>query len=80
MTATIEKEFSALTVAERVELLTELWDRVADEAMELPLPDWQVQELERRRALYQANPQRAIPWAKAKALILKRHAKRRRPA
>ena len=80
MMTTIEKEFRALTVAERVNLVEELWERVADEPEALTVPDWQIQELERRRKLFQANPQRAIPWPQAKAQILKSHAKRRRPA
>ena len=61
MTTTIEKEFRSLTVAERVNLVEELWERVASEPEELPVPDWQIKELERRRRLYQADPQRAIP-------------------
>ena len=80
MTTTIEKEFRALTVAERVNLVEELWERVADKPEELPVPDWHIKELNRRRRLFQANPQRAIAWAQAKAQILKRHVKRRRPA
>jgi putative addiction module component (TIGR02574 family) len=76
MTTTIEKEFRSLTVAERVNLVEELREQVAAEPEALPVPDWQIKELERRRRLYQANPQRAIPWAQAKVQILKRHAKR----
>jgi putative addiction module component (TIGR02574 family) len=76
MTTAIEKEFLSLTVAERVNLVQELWERVAAEPEALPVPDWQIKELERRRRLFQANPQRAIPWAQAKAQILKHHAKR----
>ncbi|HEU5123509.1 MAG TPA: addiction module protein [Verrucomicrobiae bacterium] len=80
MTATIEKEFREMTVAERVELIGELWERVALEPAKIPVPESHMQELERRRKLYRTNPARAIPWADAKALILKRHAKRRRAA
>jgi putative addiction module component (TIGR02574 family) len=80
MTTTIEKEFRSLTVAERVDLLGELWREVASKPAELPVPQWELDELERRRRLYRVNPQRAVPWAETKARILKRHAKRRRPA
>ncbi len=51
MTTTIEKEFCSLTVAERVNLVEELWERVAAEPEALPVPDWQIKELERRRRL-----------------------------
>jgi putative addiction module component (TIGR02574 family) len=62
MTTTIEKEFRSLTVAERVNLVEELWERVSSAPEDLAVPDWQIKELERRRRLYLANPQRAIPW------------------
>ena len=78
--ATIEKGFRSLTVAERVNLVEELWERVADEPEKLSVPEWQIKELERRRKLFQANPRRVIPWVQAKSQILKRYAKRRRPA
>ena len=78
MTKAIEKEFQSLSLAERVEMVGDLWQRIAADPVELPLPQWQINELERRRKLYEANPGRAIPWAKAKEMILKRHAKRRR--
>ena len=80
MTTAIEKEFRSLTIAERVNLVEELWEKVAAEPDSVPVPDWQIEVLEQRRRLYQANPQRVIPWAQAKAEILKRHAKPRRPA
>jgi putative addiction module component (TIGR02574 family) len=80
MTAAIEKEFRALTVAERVELVGELWELLAAAPEEIPILEGHIRELQRRRQLYEADPNRAIPWTQAKAMILKRNAKRSRPA
>jgi putative addiction module component (TIGR02574 family) len=80
MTKIIEKEFRSLTVAERVDLVGELWEQISVSPETLSVPQWQMDELERRRQLYKSNPKRAIPWAEAKTTILKQHAKRRRPA
>lgn len=77
MTATIEKEFRSLTVAERVNLVEELWEQVAAAPEELPVPEGQIEALERRRLLHRQNPQRAIPWSQAESQILKRPAKHR---
>ena len=40
-----------LSVAERLDLISELWDSIPDSLEELPIPDWHREELERRLAL-----------------------------
>jgi putative addiction module component (TIGR02574 family) len=80
MTTAIRKEFRSLTPAERVEFIGELWNELAETPDSIPVPSWQLDELDRRRELYQKDPSRAVPWGQVKAEIIKRHAKRRRPA
>ena len=46
MTTTIEKEFRSLTIAERVDLVEELWEQIAYEPESVPVPEWQIKELE----------------------------------
>lgn len=55
-----------LTVEQRLELIGELWDSIPDSLDELPVPDWHLQELERRLAAADAEPDTAIPWAEVK--------------
>jgi putative addiction module component (TIGR02574 family) len=54
-----------LSVAERLQLVEDLWDSIAAEAAidprRLPLSDWQMQELQRRSELYRTNPESAVP-------------------
>jgi putative addiction module component (TIGR02574 family) len=66
-------QFSGLTLAEKIQLVEDLWDSIAAEAEGLPLPDWQKAELDRRAAEYLRDPALASSWEDAKQRILGRH-------
>jgi len=51
-----------LTVQQRLELIGELWDSIPESIDALPVPEWHREELERRLAAADANPDAAIPW------------------
>ena len=55
-----------LTVEQRIELIGELWDSIPDSVETLPVPDWHRDELERRLAKADADPEAAIPWEEVK--------------
>ncbi len=57
-----ELDIDHLTVDQRLELIALLWDSIPDSVEALPVPDWHRQELERRLAAADADPQAAIPW------------------
>ncbi len=61
-----------LSVDERLQLVEELWDSIADEVEASPLTEAQRQEVDRRWAAHMANPQAAVPWEQVKAEILDR--------
>jgi len=50
-------EILALPVAERVRLVEAIWDSISAVPEALPLTDWQKQELDRRLAEFEANPE-----------------------
>ena len=59
-----------LPVAERLQLVEDLWDSIAaDASFEPPLPDVVMTELRERKARYDANPESAISWEEAKRRI-----------
>ena len=58
------KQFS---VAERLDLRSELWDSTPDSLEELPSPEWHREELERRLAAADSDPDGAIPWKEVRA-------------
>ena len=54
-----------LSVAERLELIGRIWDTLPEDAG-FEIPDWHLQELERRIAAADANPDAGIPWEEIK--------------
>ena len=61
-----------LSAEERLALVQEIWDSLAEEAQHLPISEAQRQELERRVAAHEAAPDDVIPWEEVKARALRR--------
>jgi putative addiction module component (TIGR02574 family) len=66
-------DFRALSVAERLQLVEDLWDSIATKSPDKALPATPelAAELDRRRAEHEAEPTTAIPWDQARARILR---------
>jgi putative addiction module component (TIGR02574 family) len=62
-------DFSHLSVPERLQLVEDLWDSIDDE--QIPVPEWHLQELERRLADYRAHPEAGIPWEQVRERLYK---------
>jgi putative addiction module component (TIGR02574 family) len=54
-----------LSFAERLQLVEDLWDSLAATPEQLPMPDWQKEELDRREEEHLKSPASAIPWEQA---------------
>ena len=61
-----------LSVEERLALVEDLWDSIAEESAATPLTDAQRAELDRRLADHDANPNDVVPWEEVKASITAR--------
>ena len=61
-----------LPIDERIRLVEEIWDSIAEVPEAVPLTEAQKEELDRRLAEYEANPAEGAPWAEVRARILKR--------
>ncbi len=61
-----------LSVAQRILLVEEIWDTIADAQEEVPLTEAQKSDLQRRVAAYQANPRAGSSWEEVKARLLER--------
>jgi len=57
-----------LPVEERIELVHALWDSIADEGPTLPVSDALIEELHRRKALFDANPESGLTWEDVKRM------------
>lgn len=66
-------DYRALPVSERIELVEDIWDSIAEDtaASALPLSDEQRAELHRRLAEHRADPASGIPWAEVRAALFK---------
>jgi putative addiction module component (TIGR02574 family) len=63
-------ELLQLPVEERLKLVEALWDSIAEFPEALELSAAQKQELDRRLADYQNDPDAGIPWAQLKERLL----------
>jgi putative addiction module component (TIGR02574 family) len=61
-----------LSVAERLDLISELWDSIPDSLEELPIPEWHREELERRLAAADAHPDGGTPWEEVRRRLRKK--------
>jgi putative addiction module component (TIGR02574 family) len=59
-----------LPVEERIRIVEKIWDSVADDAQQVPLEPWQVEELDRRLEELKKNPDAGKPWSEVKRQIL----------
>lgn len=58
-------DIAKLSIAERLALIADLWDSVADE--DLPLTQVQRDELDRRLSTFDADAAQAVSWETVKA-------------
>jgi putative addiction module component (TIGR02574 family) len=54
--------------AERIQLVEDLWDTIVLEESSLPVPDWKVDELRRRKENFLKDPSSGRTWEQVKAL------------
>jgi len=64
-----------LDVEERLKLIGEIWDSVSEEAGDLSLSPEMKEELDKRLAAADANPEASVPWEDVKKRVLDRISK-----
>lgn len=70
MKATELPAYRTLSTAEKLLLVEEIWDEIAQHPDELPIPAWHKAELDRRYQVYRQNPREGSPWEVVKARLL----------
>ena len=58
-----------LTPSEKLQLVEDLWDDLAANPSDVPVLDWQLQELERRKANLTKNPASGLTWEAVKRRV-----------
>ncbi len=62
-------EIKKLSVAERILYVEEIWDPIVNDQQLLGITQAQREELDRRIAAYEKNPDEVIPWEDVKSKI-----------
>jgi putative addiction module component (TIGR02574 family) len=73
MTKVQIEELLKLSVAERIQLVEDLWDSIAADPENVPLSEPQLKELRRRLAEHRANPDSAVPWEEVRRRLYERY-------
>ena len=66
----IAESFRELSPAEKIRLLQELWDQIADEVASDPLTESQMRLLDERIQQHDENPADVEPWETARDDVL----------
>lgn len=61
-----------LTISERIQLVTEIWDSIAEFPEEIELTPSTRKLLAKRLAAYRTNPDNGAPWQEVKRRIISR--------
>ena len=65
-------DYRKLSIPERLQLVEDIWDSIAEETEAMPVPPEVLDEAERRLAEHRADPDSAIPWEEVRADLYKR--------
>ena len=64
-----------LSPSEKLQLVEDLWDDLAATPSDVPLPDWQIEELDRRKANLMSNPASGLPWDEVRRRVRAHYAR-----
>ncbi|MEX2301689.1 MAG: addiction module protein [Bryobacterales bacterium] len=62
-----------LSPAEKLQLVEDLWDDLASTPGDIPLHEWQRDELDRRKANLAGNPASGLSWEQVKRNVRSRY-------
>ncbi len=62
-----------LSPPEKLQLVEDLWDDLAATPSEVPIHDWQKEELARRKANLMSKPARGLSWEEVKERVRSRY-------
>lgn len=68
--SSLPPEIRHLPIPERVLLVEQIWDSIADDEKQFQLTDAQKAELDSRIAAQQADPKRGSPWGDVKKRLI----------
>jgi putative addiction module component (TIGR02574 family) len=61
-----------MSVEDKIDYVQSLWDRIAANEAQVPVPEWHREILAERMEAYRANPEQGRSWEEVEAELLKR--------
>ena len=62
-----------LSPSEKLQLVEDIWDDIALTSEAVPVHDWQIQELDRRKRNLLTNPGSQLSWEEVRRRVRERH-------
>ena len=62
-------DIKRLPLAERVSLIEDVWDSIAEDSAELVVPDWHIKLVQERIAKHRDQPDAGTPWPEVRKRI-----------
>ena len=59
-----------IPIDQRIKLVEDIWDSIAEIPQSVKVPDWHKEELEKRLEEFHADPEGASPWVEIKERIV----------
>ena len=72
MSTLVKADVLSLSIPERIQLVEDIWDTIAECPDEIRLSDEQKAELDRRLDAYHQNPNEGSPWGMVRERIRNR--------
>ncbi len=72
MSTLAKADILSLSVAERIQLIEDIWDSIVEMPQEVPLTEEQKAELDRRLDAYHQDPTEGSPWGLVRERIRSR--------
>ena len=63
-------DIAEMPIQQRIQLVEDIWDSIAELPESVKIPSWHKKELEVRLKAYHANPNEGTPWSEVKMRIL----------
>lgn len=63
-------DIAGMPIQQRIQLVEDIWDSIAEMPEVVQIPEWHKKELEKRLEAYHANPDEGSPWQEVKKRIL----------
>ena len=63
-------DIAEMPLEQRIQLVEDIWDSIAEIPEAVEIPAWHKQELEKRLTAYHADPAEGSPWRDVKKRIL----------